>query len=523
MLVDLKQLMMVSNSALLMASVWLIIILLDKRCKNSRYFVQYNELLQRWGIMITTFHIQYKTTIFNRIFTRTARLSPRILSVWFNFGIVLGILAMLSTVPLLIYFIFKSYHEPNSKKILQPVMPGVNLPWNQLSYYVSTLLVTGAFHEMGHAVAATRENVKVNSFGVFLFLLYPGAFVELNTVQLEIVSPLKRLRIYTAGVWHNFVLAIFSLGILSVLQFTLLPFYLLNTGVVVTWINPKFTIASQLHYGSVVKSINRCPVFSVRNWYSCLQKVQTGPVDGYCNSMTYVRTLNSSLPALTYNFNEPDCCNDTSTYRFCYVYNRQRTYRIQRQVNMTELSVANYPKEKDSVDDNYLHMKVHEHACLPARLTMSSRPPCLHNRDCGLNSLCLKPLTSKDIRIIRIAHSQGQDILFVGKPQELFSNLMVSDYVPKHNLISPNMPGQVSLLLKYLFSISAALAVLNMVPCTYLDGHQVLCMLLCILFPNSTSLRPKVEFVIVALSSFLLGLVLLLAFYSLFIDGLKIK
>ena len=81
---------------------------------------------------------------------------------------------MFSTVPLLIYFVFKSYEEPTSKKILQPVMPGVNLPWNQLSYYVTTLLITGAFHEMGHAIAALRDNVKVNSFGVFLMLLYPG-------------------------------------------------------------------------------------------------------------------------------------------------------------------------------------------------------------------------------------------------------------------------------------------------------------------------------------------------------------
>ena len=35
-------------------------------------------------------------------------------------------------------------------------MPGVNLPNNQIGYYLMTLLVCGILHEVGHALAAVR-------------------------------------------------------------------------------------------------------------------------------------------------------------------------------------------------------------------------------------------------------------------------------------------------------------------------------------------------------------------------------
>lgn len=487
---------------------WIIILLIDRKCKLSRYSSQYKDFLQKYGITLTAFHIQFKTLVFNRLFTRIGRSSPYILTIWFNVGALFGIICLLSSIPLLAYFIYKSYWEPNTKQTLQPVMPGVNLPWNQLYYYITTLVITGGFHEVGHAIAATKENVKINSFGFFLWLLYPGAFVELNTVQLEIVSPLKRLRIFTAGVWHNLVLALVSFVFLSFFPYILLPFYTTNQGIAVTWIDNEITISSKLQSGSVVNSVNRCPISSVRNWYTCLQSVNANPIDGYCNTITFVKTFNSSLPNLINNeFKELDCCNDTNTYRFCYHYDKVRVYSRLKNLNENGSHV--------------LSKAVHDHACLPARLTMSSKPHCYLNKDCNINMLCLKPLTGKLTRIIRIGHSSGQDILYVGDPRELSSSIMVSDYVPKHNYISPNLPGQISLIFKYLFSISSALALLNMVPCFYLDGHQVLRMLLLIIFPHSSSLRPKLEVMIVFFCTFLLAYLLLFAFYSLFFEGKK--
>ena len=71
-----------------------------------------------------------------------------------------------------------------------------------------------------------------------MLLLYPGAFVELHTDQLEIITPVRRLRIYSAGVWHNFVLALAAYALTFALPVLLNPFYEMDNGVLVTWISP---------------------------------------------------------------------------------------------------------------------------------------------------------------------------------------------------------------------------------------------------------------------------------------------
>ena len=74
----------------------------------------------------------------------------------------------------------------------------------------------------------------MNGFGVFVFIVYPGAFVDLYTDHLQVISPLRQLRIYCAGVWHNFVLVLLAISILITLPWTLVPMYALGNGVCIT-------------------------------------------------------------------------------------------------------------------------------------------------------------------------------------------------------------------------------------------------------------------------------------------------
>jgi S2P endopeptidase len=39
-----------------------------------------------------------------------------------------------------------------------------------------------------------------------LYILYPGAFVDISSRVLAIMSPIQQLRVICAGVWHNIVL-----------------------------------------------------------------------------------------------------------------------------------------------------------------------------------------------------------------------------------------------------------------------------------------------------------------------------
>ena len=73
----------------------------------------------------------------------------------------------------------------------------------------------------------------MNGFGIFFMVLYPGAFVDLYTEHLAVISPLRQLRIYCAGVWHNFILALIALGFLWLLPSMLSLGYVSSRGAVI--------------------------------------------------------------------------------------------------------------------------------------------------------------------------------------------------------------------------------------------------------------------------------------------------
>ena len=49
---------------------------------------------------------------------------------------------------------------------------------------------------------------KMVCAGLLVFAVFPAAYVELPTAQLVTKDPGHQLRVYTAGVWHNLVLAL---------------------------------------------------------------------------------------------------------------------------------------------------------------------------------------------------------------------------------------------------------------------------------------------------------------------------
>lgn len=76
--------------------------------------------------------------------------------------------------------------------------------------------------------------MRVNGFGIFIVALYPGAFVDMCTEHLQSVSPIRQLRIYCAGVWHNFVIVIVALLVLLSMPWFLSPLYHTGNSVVIT-------------------------------------------------------------------------------------------------------------------------------------------------------------------------------------------------------------------------------------------------------------------------------------------------
>lgn len=116
------------------------------------------------------------------------------------------------------------------------------------------------------------------------------------------------------------------------------------------------------------------------------------------------------------------------------------------------------------------------HSCLPARVTVVAKSECYSNTDCRNLSerICVKPMTSGVNKLVKISHTQGQDVLFVGNPYELLVHVSVSDYFPNWNFIPMDIPDYIQTFLVYFASLSGALAILNMIPCYCLDGQWAL-------------------------------------------------
>lgn len=64
----------------------------------------------------------------------------------------------------------------------------------------------------------------------------------MSTEHLQVIAPIRQLRIYCAGVWHNFIIVLLALLALVLLPMALIPFYTTGNSVVVSYIVQVSTI-----------------------------------------------------------------------------------------------------------------------------------------------------------------------------------------------------------------------------------------------------------------------------------------
>ena len=106
------------------------------------------------------------------------------------------------------FFILIWINTPNSSKSFLNVLLPPSNEMSMLNLILLALFICGIIHEFGHGIAASREQVRVNGFGIFVMFIFPGAYVDLCSDHLKIISPMSQLRIFCAGVWHNIVLVL---------------------------------------------------------------------------------------------------------------------------------------------------------------------------------------------------------------------------------------------------------------------------------------------------------------------------
>nr|XP_026690055.1 membrane-bound transcription factor site-2 protease isoform X1 [Ciona intestinalis] len=478
-----------------------------------------DRFLKKRSIFVTPFQVRYFTKKLNRYLAHFGRW--RKLKVWFDAGILFAALAMLSSTILLIHTLVKSFLDLNiftttpavpSSQVLTVIVPGVNLPLNDLSYLLTAILLSGILHELGHAVAATREGIEVNGFGIFLFVIYPGAYVDLNSTDLNRANARKQLRVYCAGVWHNFILCLIACVLIFSLPFMLAPFYSQGgEGVIVTYQaqNSPLQGSSGIMVGDVVQHIGNCHVQESKTWFKCVNESRTLPQMGSCIKWNELEklTLKSSVvssialsEAGTLSDGHPDCCgvNPPPTH-LCYHY----------KVSQKKMF-----------------------ACLPGR-TMMSFKDCTNNVDCGrhdqavgVEGICAFPLLGDTttrfmrLKILRYPNLPAQHVLYLGEPADLVRFLTISEYRPRWWWLPLRLPAVLLKFLQYMFSMSGALAVLNIVPCYALDGQWAFKSFLDFFYgrhPDLDNFKERVSTVVLCCGTLLVTLNVIFGFLNVFI------
>ena len=126
-------------------------------------------------------------------------------------------------------------------------------------------------HEFSHGVISRLEKIRVKSVGWILLIFIPGAFVEPDEKQLKKASITKKLKIYSAGSFANFLTA----GVLFAIGLLLTSSFYTVAGVTPTGIVPG-SPAEKVNMSGSILFINDFRITSPDNISIVLDSIQIG-------------------------------------------------------------------------------------------------------------------------------------------------------------------------------------------------------------------------------------------------------
>lgn len=449
---------------IVIAAIYLVLLFFDTFFKTCAHY-PYVQFLKNTGIEIGLFRLKWNTTFFNRLILRMGSSRTRMLYYWFELGLYISLALLPVAVALLViancqlFFSSSSTSPEQNKPVLEPLIPGFNLPTSEIGYYAIALLLCSVVHEFGHALAAVKEDVHLIDMGLNLFLFLPVAFVNISSEKLSAISQWRILRILCAGVWHNVVLMLGAGLLYTSLPFVMSPFYNTNAGVIVTDILPNSHVTGLrgLEVNDVITKINDCQISDDLSWQHCLSQARIVK-PGYCINTDLAHELDETGPFVQLASGAWDCCAPNSPTHMCFEYLEQSEGAVE----------------------------LRQHICLPARkIVEESKSHCyLETRRCPEPYHCIRPLLANDTSLIVISRNGKQNVVYVGHPADIFMTVEVSSFIPKYSAPSTTVATSVNKMLRYITVFSGGLAVVNILPCIFFDGQHIINSLTIILFRN---------------------------------------
>jgi hypothetical protein len=405
--------------------------------------------------------------------------------------------------------------------LLRALVPGVTIPMSDVGYIAISILLSAVIHELGHALAASIEEARVDSVGGFLALVFPGAYVQLS--GMSALPPFRQLRVYCAGAWHNVVLACVCVALASTLPSSLFLVYTRGHGAVVVSLPENSALQSHVRPGDVIVGIGRHPVVDGgHSFRSAIRDIErSGEFTGFCISQKiyqrfahpqtecctmvdrgeehpklhcFTATEDSAAwhkrmcmrPSVVYSkatcHSAADCRGFVSQDKVEIDVPKRRLGKGQRRMLAAEQVAGRGPS--DSNDSN------------PGGRVR--RPVDNSPERCFVVDL---PSSQKliDVRVHSLETGKVNHVFYQGYPRVLGQSMSVSSYVLRWRSYLPrglvrtaaiwDFPNVIERQLQYAASISLALALLNMAPVFWLDGEASAILFVKLLLPSIDSFR----------------------------------
>ncbi|RZC39934.1 Peptidase M50 domain containing protein [Asbolus verrucosus] len=440
-------------------AIYLWVLFMDRFFKSCSHYA-YIQFLKGTGLEIRVFQFTWTTTAFNKVLLKWGNNHSKFLNIWFN----LGLCASLILLPVSIYLILVAFFQnfssnANEENIIQPVVPGVNLPASEMGYYSLTLLISSVLHELGHALAAVQEDVNVINVGANVIFILPIAYVNINSDKLFSLNPWKRLKILCAGVWHNLLVAFLAYLLYITLPYIFSPFFDVGDGIIVSRIHEKSPILGGrgLNIGDKLTKINDCEIEDENSWYKCLSTIKTNK-PAFCIEADVIHNLDESVHLKNVGNGVVSCCNSDNHGKLCF----------------------EYLDSKDSI------LELPPYACLPGRtvIEVSTNFCSADPHWCPKDTFCFRPVLVNNTNLFRIKRVGRNDVIYIGLMSDLWRTVVVSSYIPKYSFLGYAIPDVTTKFLGYVVMFSMGLAIVNILPCLFMDGQHIINTLFHIVFSN---------------------------------------
>ncbi|RPD79477.1 hypothetical protein L226DRAFT_455383 [Lentinus tigrinus ALCF2SS1-7] len=312
-----------------------------------------------------------------------------------------------------------SHHAP-----LTLIVPGLTTPLADLPVFLLALFTTQVIHEFGHAVAAAIESVSLTSVGLGLTVLLPSAFVAFPSGQVDALPPRPRLRVITAGAFHNLLfwlaLLAFSSTHLSTTFCSLLGYGDVSRyGRVVVGVDESSPLYGHLPIGAVIYKVGDDTLDTAsgaaERWEALLTHRHSPSEDS--------RTLGWCAEELWFAAHNSSCC--TSSHPV-----------VPTQACFAPSSDPSFERCVDPL--LFLHSDA-----------STSKHRCTSAVDCGHGQLCVRPrgdqeLLTLTLHILPWLRDDDSDaertVVWQGDPTEILSEVVVGDWLPRFRVLPVGLP-----------------------------------------------------------------------------------